>query len=140
MRPGTKNSGRPDIAVMLFVQEPISILGRIVLDDSAAEAGRAHDVEGHPQVRSRPIDDPMSTLPGWFSSLRLATLRSRFEAERGLGRSLADRPAGIRRLERVKGIEPSYSAWKAAALPLSYTRASTDGLVVGEVGLEPTKA
>ena len=29
---------------------------------------------------------------------------------------------GIRGLERVKGIEPSYSAWKAAALPLSYTR------------------
>ena len=28
-------------------------------------------------------------------------------------------------LERVKGIEPSYSAWKAAALPLSYTRART---------------
>jgi hypothetical protein len=45
-----------------------------------------------------------------------------------------------RELERVKGIEPSYSAWKAAALPLSYTRVSTIGLVVGEVGLEPTKA
>ncbi len=29
-------------------------------------------------------------------------------------------------LERVKGIEPSYSAWKAAALPLSYTRAGAD--------------
>ena len=29
----------------------------------------------------------------------------------------------VRELERVKGIEPSYSAWKAAALPLSYTRA-----------------
>src|SRR5208337_3280596 len=27
-------------------------------------------------------------------------------------------------MERVKGIEPSYSAWKAAALPLSYTRAA----------------
>ena len=27
------------------------------------------------------------------------------------------------RLERVKGIEPSSSAWKAVALPLSYTRA-----------------
>jgi hypothetical protein len=27
-------------------------------------------------------------------------------------------------LERVKGIEPSYSAWEAAALPLSYTRIS----------------
>ena len=25
-------------------------------------------------------------------------------------------------MERVKGIEPSSSAWKAAALPLSYTR------------------
>ena len=24
--------------------------------------------------------------------------------------------------ERVKGIEPSYSAWEADALPLSYTR------------------
>ena len=31
-------------------------------------------------------------------------------------------------LERVKGIEPSYSAWKAAALPLSYTRIVTDPL------------
>src|SRR5664279_3631564 len=27
-----------------------------------------------------------------------------------------------RRLERVNGIEPSSSAWKAVALPLSYTR------------------
>lgn len=26
------------------------------------------------------------------------------------------------KLERVKGIEPSSSAWEAAALPLSYTR------------------
>ena len=25
-------------------------------------------------------------------------------------------------MERVKGIEPSSSAWKAVALPLSYTR------------------
>jgi hypothetical protein len=28
-------------------------------------------------------------------------------------------------LERVKGIEPSSSAWKAVALPLSYTRIQT---------------
>ncbi len=27
-------------------------------------------------------------------------------------------------MERVKGIEPSSSAWKAVALPLSYTRVS----------------
>jgi hypothetical protein len=32
----------------------------------------------------------------------------------------------LKGLERVKGIEPSYSAWKAAALPLSYTRAGAD--------------
>ena len=28
----------------------------------------------------------------------------------------------LKLLERVKGIEPSSSAWKAVALPLSYTR------------------
>jgi hypothetical protein len=28
----------------------------------------------------------------------------------------------LKRLERVNGIEPSSSAWKAVALPLSYTR------------------
>jgi hypothetical protein len=32
----------------------------------------------------------------------------------------------LKTLERVKGIEPSYSAWKAAALPLSYTRLWAD--------------
>jgi hypothetical protein len=26
------------------------------------------------------------------------------------------------RVERVKGIEPSYAAWEAAVLPLNYTR------------------
>ena len=29
------------------------------------------------------------------------------------------------KMERVAGIEPAYSAWKAAALPLSYTRADS---------------
>ncbi len=28
------------------------------------------------------------------------------------------------RMERVKGIEPSYAAWEAAVLPLNYTRVS----------------
>src|SRR6266478_7244305 len=68
----------------------------------------------------------------------------------------------LKTLERVKGIEPSSSAWKAVALPLSYTRLqkSEDRMqvseqlpsisdpcsrpsvlrMVGEVGLEPTKA
>jgi hypothetical protein len=38
-------------------------------------------------------------------------------------------------MERVKGIEPSYSAWKAAALPLSYTRDSDDPLTRSAPGL-----
>ena len=54
----------------------------------------------------------------------------------------------MKKMERVKGIEPSYSAWKAAALPLSYTRITQDTTllpseskeVVGEAGLEPAKA
>ena len=29
---------------------------------------------------------------------------------------------GKKKMERVKGIEPSRPAWKAGALPLSYTR------------------
>jgi hypothetical protein len=33
-------------------------------------------------------------------------------------------------LERVKGIEPSSSAWKAVALPLSYTRGRSQKSVV----------
>ncbi len=36
-------------------------------------------------------------------------------------------------MERVKGIEPSYSAWKAAALPLSYTRIASGNDDVPEV-------
>ena len=32
-------------------------------------------------------------------------------------------PHGLGYMERVKGIEPSSGAWKASALPLSYTRA-----------------
>src|SRR3954471_17235346 len=34
----------------------------------------------------------------------------------------ANQPLSGQGLERVKGIEPSSSAWKAVALPLSYTR------------------
>ena len=41
-------------------------------------------------------------------------------------------------MERVKGIEPSYSAWKAAALPLSYTRAGVD-LTRRADGLNPPR-
>ncbi len=45
------------------------------------------------------------------------------------GERLGFRRRGIRRVgrERVKGIEPSSLAWKAIALPLSYTRFSSCG-------------
>lgn len=48
-------------------------------------------------------------------------------------------------MERVPGIEPGYSAWKAAALPLSYTRVKlvlkrTDTPMVEEAGFEPAYA
>ena len=36
-------------------------------------------------------------------------------------------------MERVKGIEPSSSAWEAAALPLSYTRVGVDLSVLSGV-------
>ena len=38
----------------------------------------------------------------------------------------------LKRLERVKGIEPSSSAWKAVALPLSYTRVGAAAAAAGE--------
>ncbi len=34
-------------------------------------------------------------------------------------------------VERVTGIEPAWPAWKAGALPLSYTREATDRSVAG---------
>ena len=50
-------------------------------------------------------------------------------------------------LERVMGIEPTSSAWKAEVLPLNYTRLGCHSLinlpppfVVEGVGFEPTKA
>ncbi len=42
-------------------------------------------------------------------------------------------------MERVMGIEPTLSAWKAEVLPLNYTRSPNSQLVEG-VGFEPTKA
>ena len=47
----------------------------------------------------------------------------RNESAELVGMEINDFKKCLKTLERVKGIEPSYSAWKAAALPLSYTRA-----------------
>ena len=52
-------------------------------------------------------------------------------------RALPAQPAGRfgfnlqwRGVERVTGIEPVYSAWKAAVLPLYYTRAGAQAITV----------
>jgi hypothetical protein len=45
-------------------------------------------------------------------------------------------------LERVMGVEPTSSAWKAEVLPLNYTRLPrlSPAYLVEGVGFEPTKA
>ena len=43
-----------------------------------------------------------------------------------------------RTLERVAGIEPASSAWKAEVLPLNYTRIAKVKMVEGD-GFEPSK-
>ncbi len=45
-------------------------------------------------------------------------------------------PNPLKSLERVKGIEPSSSAWKAVALPLSYTRIGPTFRALAVIGQE----
>src|SRR5450759_20250 len=65
-------------------------------------------------------------------AIRMDMCVALFVAEREQKQPLYQRLLGHKHkclvLERVKGIEPSYSAWKAAALPLSYTRLWADQL------------
>jgi plasmid stabilization system protein ParE len=66
---------------------------------------------------------------GWWRSLASCTggetLRQLFRRKSADGRTRRHDThcSSAIWLERVKGIEPSSSAWKAVALPLSYTRA-----------------
>ena len=56
--------------------------------------------------------------------------------------ALASDQNSFQKLERVMGIEPTLSAWKAEVLPLNYTRGChpfARSLVEGE-GFEPSKA
>src|SRR5215467_649579 len=48
-------------------------------------------------------------------------------------------PKCLRTLERVKGIEPSSSAWKAVALPLSYTRIRNQLSGISDQNLQPVR-
>src|SRR5215472_5618142 len=59
--------------------------------------------------------------PRLLGALLMPLRRRGAAAATGIRRPRAA-PGPSERLERVKGIEPSSSAWKAVALPLSYTR------------------
>ena len=58
----------------------------------------------------------------WPCALMLSTEKGRPSLRSGA--PFQFRPPDGFGMERVTGIEPVYSAWKAAALPLCYTRAS----------------
>ncbi len=62
-------------------------------------------------------------IQGAFARVEMPVLKGFGPSQRFIERT--SRHGKIRRperLERVNGIEPSSSAWKAVALPLSYTR------------------
>jgi hypothetical protein len=46
-------------------------------------------------------------------------------------------PSCLRRSERIAGIEPAFSAWRAAALPLSYIRVVPAGTEPASAGFQP---
>jgi hypothetical protein len=70
--------------------------------------GTTERVGGPKQVYEARVRSKISAVPRWLWNALLGEQAY---------------PNKVKSLERVKGIEPSYSAWKAAALPLSYTRA-----------------
>src|SRR5699024_6502534 len=61
-------------------------------------------------------------LPTWLRPINLAHLRGFEPRAHGLEVRCSIQLSYRCILERVKGIEPSQPAWKAGALPLSYTR------------------
>ena len=84
-------------------------------------------------------DGGLEVCPAGQEQQRLA---SRFQKKPAaqVFRKCFENYQGMGLLERVEGIEPSYSAWKAAALPLSYTRGGDFDpcRMVEGVGFEPT--
>jgi hypothetical protein len=84
------------------------------------ETGRGNEEAWHQTPRA---DASVRTIMKWRFSEPMA--RSVARASQTCAVRQAAKCA-MRNLERVPGIEPGYSAWKAAALPLSYTRADPE--------------
>ena len=71
------------------------------------------------------VGNDIDIKPFWLHDVRLARFASACQSDPeapGTGPKLTQRIAG--ELERVKGIEPSFSAWEADVLPLNDTRKS----------------
>ena len=78
------------------------------------------------RARGRDCEPAMAIRAGFARGARVARRRpalSSLDSDEARVTAKAGRENNQRKnLERVTGIEPVYSAWKAAALPLSYTR------------------
>jgi hypothetical protein len=91
------------------------------------------DLPRRARPREQPPDCRMRQIPG--ALIRQATCRQAIlrHANASTGQAHAHQAGSatsfkcLKTLERVKGIEPSSSAWKAVALPLSYTRIGFGG-------------
>ena len=96
------------------------------LNFAAALAGLIAAWRGHQTTTIHPPTEPpygvrRPSTRGAAAKEQKRALIPNFSAWFGI-RPLSPNANYLNTLERVKGIEPSYSAWKAAALPLSYTR------------------
>lgn len=58
-----------------------------------------------------------STRRSWIRLAALASMNNTLPVARPFWQASPDR-----KMERVRGIEPPYSAWEADVLPLNYTR------------------
>jgi hypothetical protein len=75
---------------------------------------------GHYEIQTRPLGVKTGQYPKPHRNRLAIPLTARTKSGKPAANS---HPKSGQVLERVKGIEPSSSAWKAVALPLSYTRA-----------------
>src|SRR5262249_23255740 len=106
-----------------FVRLNFSFAMGMVLKCAMAAGRRLRGTETK-CLRERGLRDDLCRIQGHPVSRRRA--RYRRDREFPIHQPRSERAATVtpaaRSLERVKGIEPSSSAWKAVALPLSYTR------------------
>ena len=102
----------------------VGCLERFELSASRATIWRANQLRHRHHMRPKGLEPPAHCLEG-SCSIQLSYWRVCMDdpTDRQSLWMRLDRPFKVK-LERVKGIEPSYPAWKAGVLPLNYTRVS----------------